>query len=476
MSKLSFRPWRPALAAVTVVMALSACAIGPDYQRPVLDLPSTPVAPTATLTQDWWTQFQDPVLNDLIQRAQQHNQDIARALARLDEASAGLTSARADQLPQLGVNGQYQRARLSSVGSNTSLDRGEKVIGSMQTGQATLSYQLDLWGRYRRASEAARAELLASQFAKDTVNLSVAAQVAQGYFTLRALDQQLQIAEQTLQSRQASLALREKRYRGGVSSELEYRQAQAETAATQAAVPRLQQAQAAAEKALQVLIGASPRELMTSQVPRGKAVTELTTPPLIPAELPSQLLEQRPDLRAAEARLIAANARIGVAKAAYFPNISLTGNLGSESLRLADLFSAPAQTWSFVGQLAMPIFDFGKTGAAVDAASAQQRQALADYTQAVQNAFRETYVALQAHRTSREQFAAQTAQVDALRRALRLAQLRYDNGYSSYLEVLDAQRNLFSAEIDWVQTRQAQLDAVVSVYLALGGGWSTPKP
>ena len=346
----------------------------------------------------------------------------------------------------------------------------------MQTGQATLSYQLDLWGRYRRASEAARAELLASQFAKDTVNLSVAAQVAQGYFTLRALDQQLQIAEQTLQSRQASLALREKRYRGGVSSELEYRQAQAETAATQAAVPRLQQAQTAAEKALQVLIGASPRELMTSQVPRGKTVTELTTPPLIPAELPSQLLEQRPDLRAAEARLIAANARIGVAKAAYFPNISLTGNLGSESLRLADLFSAPAQTWSFVGQLAMPIFDFGKTGAAVDAASARQRQALADYTQAVQNAFRETYVALQAHRTSREQFAAQTAQVDALRRALRLAQLRYDNGYSSYLEVLDAQRNLFSAEIDWVQTRQAQLDAVVSVYLALGGGWSTPKP
>ncbi len=161
---------------------------------------------------------------------------------------------------------------------------------------------------------------------------------------------------------------------------------------------------------------------------------------------------------------------------AYFPNISLTGNLGRQSLRLADLFSAPAQTWSFVGQLAMPIFDFGKTGAAVDAASAQQRQALADYTQSVQNAFRETYVALQAHRTSREQFAAQTAQVDALRRALRLAQLRYDNGYSSYLEVLDAQRNLFSAEIDWVQTRQAQVDAVVSVYLALGGGWSTPKP
>lgn len=476
MSNLPFRAWRPALTAITVMMALSACAIGPDYQRPVLDLPAATTAPTATLTQDWWLQFQDPVLNDLIQRAQQHNQDIARALARLDEASAGLTSARADQLPQLGVNGQYQRARLSSVGSNTSLDRGEKVIGSMQTGQATLSYQLDLWGRYRRASEAARAELLASQFAKDTVNLSVAAQVAQGYFTLRALDQQLQIAEQTLQSRQASLALREKRYRGGVSSELEYRQAQAETAATQAAVPRLQQAQTAAEKALQVLIGASPRELMTSQVPRGKTVTELTTPPLIPAELPSQLLEQRPDLRAAEARLIAANARIGVAKAAYFPNISLTGNLGSESLRLADLFSAPAQIWSFVGQLAMPIFDFGKTGAAVDAASARQRQALADYTQAVQNAFRETYVALQAHRTSREQFAAQTAQVDALRRALRLAQLRYDNGYSSYLEVLDAQRNLFSAEIDWVQTRQAQLDAVVSVYLALGGGWSTPRP
>lgn len=443
MSNLPFRAWRPALTAITVMMALSACAIGPDYQRPVLDLPAATTAPTATLTQDWWLQFQDPVLNDLIQRAQQHNQDIARALARLDEASAGLTSARADQLPQLGVNGQYQRARLSSVGSNTSLDRGEKVIGSMQTGQATLSYQLDLWGRYRRASEAARAELLASQFAKDTVNLSVAAQVAQGYFTLRALDQQLQIAEQTLQSRQASLALREKRYRGGVSSELEYRQAQAETAATQAAVPRLQQAQTAAEKALQVLIGASPRELMTSQVPRGKTVTELTTPPLIPAELPSQLLEQRPDLRAAEARLIAANARIGVAKAAYFPNISLTGNLGSESLRLADLFSAPAQIWSFVGQLAMPIFDFGKTGAAVDAASARQRQALADYTQAVQNAFRETYVALQAHRTSREQFAAQTAQVDALRRALRLAQLRYDNGYSSYLEVLDAQRNLF---------------------------------
>ncbi len=471
---------RYALSALCAAM-LSACAIGPDYQRPSLDLPQqwpnalAPAENTQAVSAEWWKSFADPVLDQLVERALQHNRDLVKANARVEEAAALWGSARADLLPRLDAGGQFQRARVSSVGTTSGIPRGATVIGESQSGNLALSYQLDLWGKFRRANEAARADLAATAFARDTTQLSVAAQVARAYFAVRSLDAQLQTTRDTLQSREKGLQIQQKRLNGGLISELDFRRYEAETATARATLPQIEQALVQAEGALQVLIGASPRDIVESQPPRGMALEALKTPPAIPSGLPSSLLTRRPDIRASEAQLIAQNARIGVARAAYLPDIGLTGNLGSESLELADLFTAPARAWSFVARLSMPIFDFGKTGAAVDAATARQKQALAEYEKTIQTAFAETRLALVSVDKTRERHTAQNTQTQSLKRALHLAQLRYENGYSSYLDVLDAQRSLFAAELETARAREAQLDAVVNLNLALGGGWKAPS-
>ncbi len=467
------------MLALMLAGVLSGCAFGPDHARPAMDLPDAWRAGTAdagTVQDGWWKGFGDPALDALVAAALDYNRDLAKAIANVDEARAQLGSARADQLPSVNAQGSSQRQRysLNSLSSFTESTR----IQDLHSAAGTLSYEVDLWGRYRRATEAARAQLLSTVAARDTVRLTLESEVARTYFDLRAYDQQLQIARNTLASREATQELRKVRHQLGLTSELDYRQAEAEAASARSSVHTLENSVSATETALAVLTGKSPRDIVTGTVERGLAVDAVPVPPSVPAGLPSALLERRPDLVQAEQQLAAASARIGVAKAAYFPSISLTGLLGYESSDLTRLFTGPAGTWSYAGSVTMPIFDFGRVKAGVEAAEARQRAALAGYEKAVQDAFREAQNALVANRKAREVVDAQSTQVEALRRSLRLAKLRYDNGYSSYLEVLDAERSLFQAEVSLASAQRDQLTAVVDVYRALGGGWAgiAPQP
>ena len=463
-----------AIAPVALALLMTGCAIGPDYQRPVMELPDsygTPAgSPELRISRDWWTQFNDPALNALEDRALNYNRDLAAAVARIEQAQAQLTSATADLLPQLNAGADATRGRNSLYSSTTGTN---PVMDSYQASLAA-SFELDLRGKLRRNREAALASLRASEAARDTVALSVTSSVADAYFQLRTYDEQLDISRRTLKSREEALQIYAKRYHGGLISELDYRQAEAETATARVAVPRYEQAVSQAETALKVLVGANPREVFEAEVPRGEELSQIVVPPVLPDGTPSTLLLARPDLVSAEQQLVAANARIGVARAAYFPSISLTGAVGSASLALGELFTGPAALWNYGGALAMPVFNWGKTGAGVKAATAQQKEALANYELAVQNAFRDTRDALTAQQKSAEQLAAQDTQVNALQRTAHLARLRYENGYSSYLDVLDAERSLFSSELDRANARLARLNAAVSVYRALGGGYDQP--
>ncbi|KMN36363.1 MULTISPECIES: efflux transporter outer membrane subunit [Chromobacterium] len=459
-----------ALIPSLVALALTACAVGPDYSRPKLELPDSAQAQNPAIAMDWWKQFNDPVLDQLIAEALEHNQDLAAAAARVDEAAAQAGIARAQLLPALNANAGYQRGRTSA----TTTTPGAPLVSDVRNANLTASWELDLWGKLRRGNEAARADFAASRFARDSSKLAIAAQTAQTYFQLRAYDAQLDIAKRTLQSREESLKLQTKRFKGGLISELDQQQAEAEAASARAKVPQIASALEQTESALGVLLGHSPKQLVAGGIQRGQSLDALSAPPEVPAGLSSSLLERRPDIAASEQQLIAANARIGVARAAYFPSISLSGALGSQSLSLDTLFTGPTRTWSFVGNLAAPVFNFGQTGYAVDAANARQKQALAQYQKTVQSAFKDALDALSGYGAARDIQAAQTTQFQALNKSLRLANLRYDNGYASYLDVLDAQRNSFQAELGLVSARLDHLNAVVGLYKALGGGWETP--
>lgn len=453
---------KQALMPLLVAAALSACAVGPDYQRPGLQLPQG--SEQAQVDAHWWRQFGDATLNRLIADALQYNRDLQQAAARVDEAAAAAGAARASQLPQVNASLGGARARTSRYSS------GAGALGENYSGGLSASWELDLWGKEARKREAANADLTQSQRLLDAARQSLSAQVASTYFQLLSYDAQLAAVQATLQGREESLTLRKKRFNGGMTSELELKQAEAETASARAAVPRLRQAVTQTEHALAVLTGTNPRELV-KPVARGKTLDALTVPPQVPSDLPSDLLLRRPDLAAAEAQLVATNARIGVARAAYFPSIGLSAGLGSASFELSKLFTGPAQTWNFAANLAAPIFNNGEISAGVDAANARQKQALAAYEKAVQSAFADTLDALSAVRTSQEAETAQGQQLAAMREALRLARLRYDAGYSSYLEVLDAERSVFQLEQALSDARLARLNAVVSLYSALGGGW-----
>lgn len=453
---------KQALMPLLVAAALSACAVGPDYQRPSLQLPQG--SEQAQVDAHWWRQFGDATLNRLIADALQYNRDLQQTAARVDEAAAAAGAARASQLPQVNASLSGARAQTSRYSS------GAGALGESYSGGLSASWELDLWGKEARKREAANADLTQSQRLLEAARQSLSAQVASTYFQLLSYDAQLAAVQATLQGREESLTLRKKRFNGGMTSELELKQAEAETAAARAAVPRLRQAVAQTEHALAVLTGTNPRELV-KPVTRGKTLEALTVPPQVPSGLPSDLLLRRPDLAAAEAQLVAANARIGVARAAYFPSIGLSAGLGSASFDLSKLFTGPAQTWNYAANLAAPIFNNGEISAGVDAANARQKQALAAYEKAVQSAFADTLDALSAVRTSQEAETAQGQQLAAMREALRLARLRYDAGYSSYLEVLDAERSVFQLEQSLSDARLARLNAVVSLYSALGGGW-----
>ena len=452
--------------AFGLLIILAGCVVGPDYQRPDVDVPQSwraAAADTQALRADeWWKLFDDPLLDRLVDAALAGNRDIKIAAARILEARANVVVARSFLYPQ--VTAQTTAARTRAASSVT--PPGASPVGEDYRLQGDLSFELDLWGRLRRASEAARADLLATRYAREVTRLALISTAANGYFNLRSLDLQRDIALRTVASRAESLSLTQKRFRGGVVSELDVRQAEAEYQAASAIIPDLQRQIIVQEDALSTLLGRYPGEIQ-----RGKTINAISVPPDVPVGLPSELLARRPDILATEQSLIAANAQIGAAKAAYFPSISLTGLLGVESAELSSLLRGGSRIWQAGVGAGLPIFNVGRIGAQVDAASARQEQALQQYRQTIETAFAEVEDALAALRTAREKYNTIEAQAKALRRSLRLADLRYRNGQSAYIEVLDAERNLFNAELGQVQTRQSQLAALVQLYKALGGGW-----
>lgn len=457
------------------LLSLTGCANLPELRSMKTDLPGAwpqeagkPAAPAAQLAPGWWKAYGDSQLDALIQEALTHNSDIKLAAARIEEARANLDLAQADQALQLQGSADVSRSRRTEVGA---IPAGGSPTNNTYKAQLEAAYEMDLWGRYREASNAARSELLASEYGRDVVRVSLTSAVAQGYFALRALDAQLELVEKTRANRQAAVDLQKLRMDAGVSSELEVRQAQAELASVEASRAQLAQRMRQQELALAVLTGRNPRDLMESPIARGNTLVAMGEPPVIPAGLPSGLLARRPDLRQAEQNVLTTHARIKEAKAALYPDLGLTAYLGSESKALSDLFSGPAAIWGLSAGIVQSILNGGRTEAELQVRDARQTQALISYEQAVRQAFREVLEALVVHRQARELAEAEARRAEALASAEKLAVLRYSNGLTNYLTVLDAQRNVLQAELNRIDARRAQLSASADLAKALGGGW-----
>ena len=455
------------LATLALATLLAACA-STDTSRPALELPETRAA-TPTGIERWWTQFGDAQLTALIDEALGANLDPQGAVALIDEARASLRLARSSLYPSLDADFGAARSRRSTA--TEAPFPGPNISTSYSAGLQA-AYEVDLWGRLASSRNAAGATLLATRYSAETVRIALAAQVAATYFTLRAYDAELQLTRDTLATRDENARLQQQRFDAGLASEYELRLATAERAGVAALVPALQRAIAQSESARAVLAGRSARAVFTPSVARGLDLQKMTAAPEVPAGLPSDLLARRPDIRRAEAELAAANARISEARAQYYPGLVLTARFGGESADLSDLFSAPARVWSIAGSLLQPIIGAGRIGAQVDAATARRQQAELGYVQSVQAAFRDAHDALVAHRSARETLAAQDERRAQLVRAQELAEARYKSGYSTYLEVLDAQRNLLDAERARLNAARDRQTALVDLYKALGGGWA----
>ncbi|OPY90261.1 MAG: Outer membrane protein OprM precursor [Syntrophus sp. PtaU1.Bin208] len=457
-----------AIFSIGIVLLLVGCMVGPDYRRPAIDSPPTwrieEKKAKDLANSAWWNQFNDPVLNALIDDALKANSDLKIATARIDEYVGLYWQGRSGLFPQLWGSADAGRNRQSEEGA---APISSQVINPADFYQGVFngSWEIDLWGKLRRASEAARADLLATEEARQGVILSLVSNVANGYISLRNLDKQRDIAVRTAKTREESYKLFKQRFDGGVISELELNQVKSEYEQALAKIPEIEKQIGLQEHALSLLLGRNP-----GPIARGRGMDELVLP-AVPAGLPSDLLEKRPDIRQAEQTLIAANARIGAAKAQYFPSLSLTGFFGWASEDLSNLFSGPARVWSWGGTVTAPIFTGGYIMGQVKSAEAVQQQALFSYQKTIQTAFREVEDALVDQRRTREQLAAQQRQVDALRETSRFARIRYDNGYTSYIEVLDAERSLFSVELNYAQTQGVLFSALVNLYKAMGGGW-----
>ena len=479
------------LPAVLLTLALTGCAVGPDYRRPTLDLPehwppvanapatgatvgAAPVTASAAGTH-WWTVYADPGLDTLVGEALANNGDVRIAAARILEARALAGIADADRWPAVSASASQSRNRNSLVGA-TPLPPGTPRTTSSSRATLDASYEVDFWGRYQRASEAARAELLASEAARDALHLSLTAQVVQQYYALRAADAQEAAVRRVLTLRGETLTLLKKRVVAGITSEYDLRQTEAEEATTQSQLAAAVRRRESAEAALAVLLGRSPRAVLAGRIDRPESGDPAS--PLRPAQvtvpdgLPSDLLLRRPDLREAEQRLIAANARIGETRAQLFPSIALTATLGSESADLADLFTGPAGLFRLAAGLTQPVFQAGRLNRAEEAATAREAQARAAYVQTVATAFRDVRLALAAQAAARDTLDAETRRAAALQLALAQANQRYAGGIASRLDVLDVERNLLQAELARYDAEQAQQAAVADLFKALGGGWS----
>ena len=460
---------RTSYLSLAALLALSGCLLGPNYERPAVDAPpafrfaesdAKDLVNTA-----WWEQFQDPALNALIATALADNKDVKIAAARVEQFLGQFVTTRSQLFPQVaaGFDAQRQRVPLGS----TQLPSGVGPVFNQFQATLSASWEIDFFGKLRRQTEAARASLLASEEGRRATILTLVASVASSYVNLLSLDRQLDIAKSTAASRAASVHVFQLRFSGGEVSQMELAQSQSEYEASLATIPQIELQIAQQEDALSILLGHNPGDIA-----RDRELDDLALP-AVPAGLPSELLERRPDLRQAEQDLIAANALIGAARALYFPSISLTGLFGSASTRFSSLFTGPARVWSYAGAVTLPIFTAGSISGQVTQAEAQQQQALFQYQKSIQVAFQEVADALVSLQKTREQLVVQGSQVDALRTYARLARLRFEGGYTSYIEVLDAERSLFNAQLTYAQTQGVVFTSAVSLYKAMGGGWVT---
>jgi NodT family efflux transporter outer membrane factor (OMF) lipoprotein len=458
------------LFPVIIAAALTGCMVGPNYQRPKLDVPPQfrDEQTTAKSVADtkWFDLFKDEKLTALVKMALAENYDMRIASARVLEERAQLGIARSNLFPNLTGSGSLTAQRTSSIGAVTYIPSGTNLASTYTQVGFNLNWELDVWGRIRRLTEAARAQYLASEEGRNGVTTTLIGDVTAGYFNLREADLELQIAKGTKDVAERSLRLTRVRRDRGVATSLDVSQAEQflYTATGQIAAAQRQTEQD--ENLLSLLIAKNPQP-----IERGKALTEFPTPPEIPAGLPSALLERRPDIRQAEQMLIAANANIGAAKAQYFPQITLTGFLGGQSRQLANLFTGPSRDFSIAPNALVPIFNAGQIRNNVRLTQAQQQEAVASYQKSVTSAFREVADAIVGYRMTADQRAQEELLVKALSEADRLSTLRYQGGLDSYLQVLDAERNLFQGQLDLARLRRDELISIVTLYRALGGGW-----
>jgi multidrug efflux system outer membrane protein len=455
---------------------LGGCTVGPNYQRPKLTTPAQfrapePLpAPQAASIADlkWFEIFKDEQLQALIRTALVQNYDLRDAAARVEEARASLGITRSDQFPQFGASGGVELNRFSRDGATPLpailLPSQNRNFGSVALN--LLSFEVDLWGRLRRATEAARANLLSAEENRKTVITTLVSDVTTAYLSMRELDYELEISNETLETRQQSLDLVKSRQSGGVATRLDMRQAEQLVDTAAQTIPVIEQQIEQTENQIHLLLGEPP-----GNVPRGRILTAQDLPPEVPAGLTSALLERRPDIRAAEQNLIAANAEIGVARAAYFPQLTISGFLGGQSTQLASLITGPTSAWTLAPQLAQPIFTAGRLKSNVRLSEAQREDALVQYEKTIQTAFSEVSNSLIAHQRTRESREKQEELVVALEDRTRLAYIRYRGGVDTQLDALDADRDLFSAQLSLSQIRLSELLTVVQLYKALGGGW-----
>lgn len=465
----------PRIAVVLAVsILLTGCTVGKKYQRPAVEIPdvhraapATPAPSSVSLADaKWFEVFKDEKLQQLVRESLVSNFDARVAVARIDLARGQLGITRADQFPNVNAGADLSTVRTSRSGEIEAPKPAqvERTFGTVAL--SLLTFELDIWGRLRRATEAQRAQLLSEEENQRAIFVTLVAAVAQAYFELRELDLELDISRRTLSSREESLRLIKLQESAGIATMLEVRQAEELVFTAAARIPELEGRIVLQENFIATLLGVNPRD-----IPRGEALVDQHMPPEIPSGLTSDLIDRRPDIRAAEQQLVSANALVGVAKAAYFPRISLTGFFGFQSDQLSSLFSGPTRIWAFTPQLAQPIFQAGRLKSNVRVAKAQREIALIEYERAIQNGFREVSDALISYQKVREQRAQQDLLVGALRDRVRLSMLRYEGGIDNYLNVLDAERELFNAELDLAQLRLGELTTVVQLYKALGGGW-----
>ena len=456
------------LTAAISLFLLAACAAQPTYQRPPVELPAAWQKSAPRFAEDgrWWRIYEDASLNSLIEEALKGNADLLVAAARVDEARALLGETRSAQAPQVDARAGATRQQNSERTAVSPPGAPREYANYRAT--LNVSYEVDVWGRLSAGAAAARAELAASEASREAVRIALAAQVAKSYFALRSLGEQVDLTRKTVTLREDALGLQRKRFDAGVISQFDLRQLEAESAVVRAQLPPLEREREREEIALAVLLGRMPADLFEKRITIENREQGMLAP-VVPSGMPSELLLRRPDLVEAERRLAAANARVAVARSEIFPSISLTGALGRESRQLGDLFTGPAGLWVLGASLTQPIFSGGRFEARTAAAEARERAALAQYLQAIRNAFGEVRTALAAQARSLESYQAEAAREAALGESLRLARLRYASGVASQLDVIDAERGLLAARVARIEALRAHRAAIADLFRALGG-------